>query len=99
MPSKRTLTAKRVTEEVTLTEVHEDTAPMAAYAPGWTGVLPDEAHPEQRRQQVERCLDLLWLEATDPDDDPRALVGAAATVLRAGPGASPKELLLGGRRA
>lgn len=80
MPRKRTLTARRTTtEEVTITEEHDNTLPGARFAPGWLDVLPDEVALEQRRQQAFRCLDLLWLHAASmaPDADLDAAINAA----------------------
>ncbi len=92
-------TAERTTTTVTERITIETTraAPAITFAPGWVSVLPDEVDVAQRDQQVDRALHLLVLEAHEDGEPSRALIEAAATVLRAGPGASPKELVLGGR--
>lgn len=97
---QRTITAKRTTtEELTVTETHDDTTP-AAFAPGWDA-LPGMTRSQylgQRREQVGRCLNLLelWDASAEPGaEPPESLVRDAVTILRAGPGATPMEQLLG----
>ena len=95
---QRTITAKRTTtEEVTVTETHDE---PVAVAPCWDA-LPGMTRSEylgQRREQVGRCLNLLelWDASAGPDaEPPESLVRDAVTILRAGPSATPMEQMLG----
>ena len=68
----------------------QDPDDLVRFAPGWQFCDPGHVSPEQREQQLIRCLDLLWLHAVSGSED--VPIGEAVTVLRAGPGATPLEL-------
>lgn len=103
---KRKVTATEETETVTVTRrrrrvavedtIIPGTEPLRL-APGWDA-MPALTPPELRRQrrgQVEQSLRRIWAAAHgDPAGD-RETVRCAAAILRAGPGASPLELLYG----
>lgn len=101
---KRKVTAEETTETVTVTrrsrrvaveETDAVTEPIRI-APGWN--VPALTAPELREQrsgQVSQALRRIWAGAQgDPAGD-RETIRAAAYMLRAGPGASPLELLYG----
>lgn len=96
-----------ITEETTVTRrqialteetgtLVPDTQPVR-YAPGWHAVpvLTGRELREQRHGQVEQSLRRIWAGALDAGSDDRETVRCAASILRAGPGASPLELLYG----
>jgi hypothetical protein len=95
----KTTTTVRRRRRVALTE---ETAtqpwPVIERAAGWDGdhgLLSGAELRSQRNGQVGLAVQRLWAGASDPAGDDGQTVRAAVAILRAGPGASPLELLYG----